>query len=92
MRGGFLVGLAIGAGAALAGPAFWRSARPAAKKAMRAGFEGYVVARQAAARMAEEIEDLVAEVSHEMTETAAEAAQAGEGIIRSGNGAAGEGE
>ncbi|OCC25029.1 hypothetical protein MB02_06235 [Croceicoccus estronivorus] len=89
MRGGFLVGLAIGAGAALAGPTFWRSARPAAKKAMRAGFEGYIVARQAAARMAEEVEDLIAEVSHEMTEAANNTQ---DDVIRSGDGAAGKGE
>ena len=92
MRGGFFVGLAIGAGAALLGPNWWRSARPTAKKAMRAGFEGYVVARQAMARMAEEIEDLAAEVSHEMAQAAAEAEQSDEAVIRAGNGASGKGE
>ena len=84
MRGGFLAGLALGVGAALVGPAFWRSARPTAKKAMRAGFEGYIVARRAMAQMTEEIEDLVAEVSHEMMEAAAESEKAGEDVIRAG--------
>ena len=92
MRGGFFLGLAIGAGAALVGPNWWRSARPTAKKAMRAGFEGYVVARQAMAKMAEEIEDLAAEVSHEMAQAAAEPEQSGEAVIRAGNGGGDKGE
>lgn len=81
---GFFVGLAVGVGAALIGPSYWRSARPAAKKAVRAGVEGYIVARHAVARMAEEVEDLIAEVSHEMVEAAAEAEQKGEDVIRAG--------
>jgi hypothetical protein len=82
MKGSFFWGLAIGVGAAVAGPGFWRSGRPAAKKALRAGLEGYVVARRAAARMVEEVEDLVAEVAHEMKEAAAEAGRTGDETIR----------
>lgn len=70
---GFFLGLAVGVGAAVGGQSYWRVARPAAKKALRAGIEGYIVARRGLARMAEEVEDLVAEVSHEMAEAAAEA-------------------
>ncbi len=79
MRGNLLLGIAIGAGAALIGPKFWESNRPAIKKALRAGIEGYGAARVAAARFSEEIEDLVAEVLYEMREGVADAvAGAGE--------------
>lgn len=84
MRGGFFVGLAVGIGGALIAPAYWRSGRPLAKKALRAGVEGYVVARRTTARFTEEIEDLIAEVTHEMHEAAAEAAQSGDNVIRAG--------
>lgn len=84
---GFFIGLAVGAGAALTGQSYWRVARPAAKKAIRAGIEGYIVARRNLARMAEEVEDLVAEVSHEMAEAAAEADQA---VVRTSTAAAEE--
>lgn len=82
MRGGFLWGLAVGAGAALAGPGLWASGRPAAKRALRAGIMGYIAARRMATRMAEEVEDLVAEVAHEMKEAAAETGQAEDDTIR----------
>lgn len=75
MRSGFLIGLAVGVGAAVLGPYAWRTGRPAAKAAMRAGIEGYVVARGAAARFAEDVEDLAAEVRHEM-QAEAETAEA----------------
>lgn len=89
---GFFMGLAVGAGAALAGPSYWRVVRPAAKKAMRAGIEGYIVAQRALARMSEEVEDLIAEVSHEMAQAAAgaDAGEADEAVIRADTGAAGE--
>lgn len=80
VRSGFLIGVAVGVGAAVFGPMAWRSARPFAKSALRAGIEGYAAARVAAARVGEEIEDLAAEVKHEIKEasqaaqTAAEAA------------------
>ena len=77
VKGGFLVGVALGAGAAVVGPVVWRTARPYAKSALRAGLEGYAAARVAAARMGEEVEDLVAEVLHEMTEAEAGAGEAG---------------
>lgn len=82
MRSGFFWGLALGAGAALAGPGLWRSGRPAAKKALRAGLEGYVTARRMSARMIEEVEDLVAEVAHDMKEAVAEASLTGDETIR----------
>ena len=91
MRGGFFVGLAVGAGAALVGPAYWRVARPAAKKAMRAGVEGYIVARRGLARMTEEVEDLIAEVSHEMAEAAAETAKGADDDVIRANGAGDDG-
>ena len=91
LRGGFLVGVAIGAGAALFGPRIWRAARPYAKSALKAGLDGYAGARAAAARAAEEVEDLVVETVHEMQDAAADvddppaAAEEGETIQRSGN-------
>lgn len=74
LRGGFLLGLAVGVGAAVIGPALWRLARPAAKDAIKAGVAGYGAARVALARAGEEVEDLVAEATHEMKEAAARAA------------------
>jgi len=68
MRGNLLVGIAIGAGAALFGPRLWEANRQTIKKALRAGIEGYGSARIAAARFGEEVEDLVAEVLYEMKE------------------------
>lgn len=88
LRNGFLIGVAVGAGAAIFGPSIWRAARPHAKAALRAGMDGYASARAAAARAAEEVEDLVVETVHEMQEAAApasEAAAEAEGdVIRAG--------
>lgn len=78
MRGNFFLGFAFGAGAMLFGPSLWTSGRPAIKGAVRAGIEGYGVARVKAAQFAEEVEDLVAEVAHEMQEAVAEAKPAAE--------------
>lgn len=70
MRGGFFLGVGlgavVGAGAALVGPVIWRSARPFAKEAVKAGMQGFAAASVAAARCAEEIEDLLAEVRHDL--------------------------
>lgn len=76
LRGGFLLGLAVGVGAAVVGPTLWRLARPAAKDAIKAGVAGYGAARVALARAGEEVEDLMAEAAHEMKEAAAKAAAA----------------
>ncbi len=67
LRAGFLFGVAVGVGAAWAGPSVWRATRPLAKSALRSSLEGYAKARVTSARLAEEVEDLVAEVAHEMT-------------------------
>lgn len=75
MRGGVLIGIAVGIGAAVIGPTLWRLARPAAKDAIKAGVAGYGAARVAIARAAEEVEDLVAEAGHEIRS----AAEAGAG-------------
>jgi len=75
VRGGLLLGVAVGVGAAIVAPAVWRVMRPTAKSALRAGLTGYGAARVAAARAGEEVEDLVAEVVHEM-ETEAETDEA----------------
>jgi len=69
----FGAGIAVGVGVVLFGPAIWRATRPLAKSALKAGIEGYSVARVAAARAGEEIEDLVAEVAMEMNEAGAAA-------------------
>ncbi|MBJ3776593.1 DUF5132 domain-containing protein [Acuticoccus mangrovi] len=67
------IGVAVGVGATLFGPSIWRATRPAAKSALRAGIDGYAAARLAAAKVGEEVEDLVAEVVFEMSEEKAAA-------------------
>lgn len=79
MRGNLFLGIAIGAGAALFGPSLWKSGRPAIKGAVRAGMEGYGVARVKAAQFAEEVEDLIAEVAHEMQDILPEVSPSAEG-------------
>jgi hypothetical protein len=70
VRSGFLVGTAVGAGLALFGPALWRAARPHIRDVMKAGMTGFASASAVAARAAEEVEDLVAEVAHDLRESA----------------------
>jgi hypothetical protein len=67
--GGFALGVATGLGAALAATMSSRSTRPIAKKMVRAGVEGYIATRASVMRWAEDVEDMVAEVMHEMGET-----------------------
>lgn len=74
LRGGFFIGIAVGLGIAVVGPTLWRLGRPAAKDAIKAGVAGYGAARVALARAAEEVEDLVAEASHEIGAAAEQAA------------------
>ncbi|WP_084653305.1 MULTISPECIES: DUF5132 domain-containing protein [Sphingomonadales] len=77
MRGSFFWGMVVGAGGTLVASIPWETTRPAAKRALRAGLAGYAAVRGAAARFAEDVEDLVAEVAHEMKQTPApEAASA----------------
>lgn len=73
MRGGLFLGLGVAAGVGIVvlGPVLWRAARPVAKSTIKAAFEGYELSRKAAARMSEEIEDLVAEAVFEMGVAAA---------------------
>lgn len=79
LRGMATVGLALaatlGAGAVLAGPVAWRTARPIVKAALITGLRAAASARTAVARAAEDVEDLIAEVRHELRE--AEAGDAG---------------
>lgn len=81
VNGGVLfgAGIAVGVGAVLFGPTIWRATRPLAKSALRAGIEGYATASLTAARVGEELEDLVAEVVMEMNEAAPAAPAAAEG-------------
>lgn len=91
---GVLLGAALGTGAALLGPLMWRAGRPLAKSALRAGIEGFGAARVAAARIGEEVEDLVAEVRHEMdvsTAAPTEAEAEGEAVHACPDAAAGPG-
>ena len=84
LGGGVLVGVAVGVGAALIGPALWRLGRPLLKDAIKAGAAGYGAARLAAARAAEEMEDLAAEAAHELaqaTQAAAEIPEPADGAI-----------
>ena len=87
VRGTFILGIAVGGAAALVGPSVWRVARPLAKAALRAGLEGYGAARIAGARMAEEAEDLFAEVMHEIDEATAQAAVSDEAAVAAAGGA-----
>lgn len=75
LGGGLLLGIAVGVGAAIIGPALWRLGRPLAKDAIKAGVAGYGAARLAMARASEEVEDLVAEASHELSEAATRATE-----------------
>jgi hypothetical protein len=83
LGGGVLIGIAMGVGAALIGPALWRLGRPLAKDAIKAGVTGYGAARLAAARASEEMEDLVAEAADELSQAtrAAEAPEPPNGAI-----------
>lgn len=72
LRGGLLVGAAVAVGSWI-GPSLWRNARPVAKSALKTGMGAAEAARVAAARLAEDIEDLVAEVRHEMSDAEPEA-------------------
>jgi len=63
---GFLLGAAIGAGAALAGGERWPAVRPLAKGALRVAVLGLGAARRASLRIGEEFEDLLAETLHEI--------------------------
>jgi hypothetical protein len=81
-RGGFLIGVAVGVGVVMFGPSIWRNSRPLAKTALRTGIQGVAAARVAAARLGEEVEDLIAEVMHETDEHATERARSGDGSIR----------
>lgn len=72
---GVLVGFAVGVGATLIGPALWRLGRPFLKDVIKAGATGYGAARLAAARAAEEMEDLAAEAAHELSQATQAAAK-----------------
>jgi hypothetical protein len=84
MRGNFLLGLLVGAAAARFGPELWRNGRPLAKAGLKAGVEGYIVARRATIRFAEEVEDLIAEVATEFEEAAAISSESDGDVIRAG--------
>ncbi|WP_374573342.1 hypothetical protein [Phenylobacterium sp.] len=80
LRAGLLAGAAIGVGAAVVAPAVFRIARPGLKTALKAGFAGMASAQVAVMKAGEHLEDLLAEVAHEMAHEepgpAAEAAHA----------------
>ncbi|TCT07800.1 DUF5132 domain-containing protein [Aquabacter spiritensis] len=82
--GGLLIGLALGLGTAVIGPALWRLGRPLAKDAIKAGVTGFGAARVAVARASEEVEDLVAEAAHELAQAtqAADAESEAGAILR----------
>ncbi|MGR7996868.1 hypothetical protein [Xanthobacter sp. ZOL 2024] len=75
-RSGFLLGLAVGAGAIAFGPRVLRVARPLAKDAADAGKAGYEAARDAAAKTGTEVKELVSETAGEIKAAAGKMATA----------------
>lgn len=69
---------ALVVGAVIAAPTLLRAARPTAREALRRGLNLYERARSAAAEFAEDVEDMVAEVTAER-QAAPPAAEAKEG-------------
>jgi hypothetical protein len=76
LRAGLLAGAALGVGAAVVAPAVFRIARPGIKTALKAGFAGITAAQTAVLRAGEHVEDLLAEVAHELTQEDQHAAAA----------------
>lgn len=80
LRAGLLAGAAVGVGVMVVAPAVFRIARPGVKTALKAGFAGLAAAQVAVLKAGEHLEDLLAEVAHEMAHeepgAAANAAQA----------------
>ena len=68
LQAGLAAGVAIGVGAAVVAPAVFRILRPGVKTALKAGFSGVVAARVAVLKAGEHIEDLLAEVAHELAQ------------------------
>lgn len=80
LRAGLMAGAVLGVGVAVVAPAVFRIARPGLKSALKAGFAGLASAQVAAMKAGEHIEDLLAEVAHELAHeeqgAAADAAKA----------------
>lgn len=66
LRAGLVAGAALGVGAAVVLPAVFRIARPGLKTALKAGFAGLAGAQVAILKAGEHLEDLLAEVAHEL--------------------------
>jgi hypothetical protein len=76
LRAGLAAGAALGVGAAVVAPAVFRIARPGLKTALKAGFAGITAAQAAVLRAGEHLEDLLAEVAHELSQEEQHAAAA----------------
>jgi len=76
LRAGLAAGAALGVGAAVIAPAVFRIARPGIKTALKAGFAGISAAQVAVLRAGEHVEDLLAEVAHELAQEEQHAAAA----------------
>lgn len=74
LRAGLAAGAALGIGAAVVAPAVFRIARPGVKTALKAAFAGISAAQVAVLKAGEHIEDLLAEVAHELAESEQHAA------------------
>lgn len=68
LRAGLAAGAALGVGAAVVAPAAFRILRPGFKTALKAGFAGLSAARVAVMKAGEHVEDLLAEVAHELVQ------------------------
>lgn len=80
LKGNVMMGLAIGIGAAVMGPAVLPAlagvAKPLLKAAIKSGLLLYEKGKETAAELSEVVEDVVAEAKAEMEEVHAEAAPA----------------
>lgn len=77
LGGAFVLGMGVGALALAANaPKLLRAARPVLRKGLKQGLEAYAAVRGAAAELAEDVEDLVAEVQAELKQGHEPAAEA----------------
>jgi hypothetical protein len=71
LAGAFIIGAGAGAIALAANaPRLLRAARPTLRQGLKRGLEAYHAVRSAAAELADDVEDLLAEVQAELKQTA----------------------
>jgi hypothetical protein len=74
LAGTVVVGLGVGVAVLVAnGPRILRAARPIVRQGLKRGLEVYALVRGAAAELADDVEDLIAEVQAELKQARAPA-------------------